>query len=190
MINHQYMIIGTKRRGSPMRYSKSAQLMKKMRKGINKTQQQLALDMFQSREYISKQEVGERKIPPVSTKYFIERYNSPWLALEVVNEYIGWGLTPLEDTATNNNRYFHQLIVEKELKRALEMISKVNFTKDLNHTPSMDLQDIHRSAEAMARIVHFSTLYLATICEAYHINWLKLWKNHHNDLRSKRYLIE
>lgn len=164
--------------------------MKKERKSINKTQQQLAIDMFQSREYISKQERGERKIPPVTTKYFIEKYNSPWLALEAVNEYIGWGITQLDSTPrSNNDKYFLQLIVEKELKEALKLISQVKWTEDLYSIHSMDLQDIHRSADIMASVVHLSTVYLATLCEEYNISWLKIWEKHHNCLKSKGYVV-
>ncbi|WP_028784605.1 helix-turn-helix domain-containing protein [Thalassobacillus devorans] len=161
--------------------------MKKTRKGINKTQQQLAIDMLQSREYISKQERGERKIPPVTTKYFIEKYNSPWLALEAVNEYIGWGITQLDSPRANSDKYFLQLLLEKELLEALETIAQVTWTKDIDYVHSMELQDIHRSAETMASVVHFSTLYLASLCETYNISWLRVWRKHHSDLKTLGY---
>ncbi len=173
---------------SPINYSKSALLMKESRKRKNKTQQQLSVDMFQSREYISKQERGERKIPPVSTKYFIEKFNNPWLALEAVNEYIGWGLTHLDGPSSKNEGYFLQLLLEQELKSTLEAISKVKWTVNLERKNSMEVQDIQRSAKRVASVTHFSTLYLATICEKYDISWLKVWKDHHFNLRSKGYI--
>ncbi|MCP3032599.1 helix-turn-helix domain-containing protein [Halobacillus sp. A1] len=172
-----------------MRNSKSSQLMKRTRKNKNITQQQLAIDMFQSREYISKQEGGERKLPPVSTKYFIEKYNNPWLALEAVNEYIGWGLTPLDGPSAKNDKYFLQIELEKELKEAIKNISQLKLTNDLYSIHSMEIQDVHKSADAIVRVVHFSTLYLATLCEAYNISWLKVWEDHHANLKSKGYLI-
>ncbi|MCP3028790.1 XRE family transcriptional regulator [Halobacillus sp. A5] len=159
-----------------------------MRKRINKTQQQLAIDMFQSREYISKQEGGERKIPPVSTKYFLEKYNNPRLALEAVNEYIGWGITYLDGQNAKNDRFFLQLILLQELERALETVSKVKLKEDLASTNSMEKQDIYKSTKEVAKIVHFSTLYLSMVCETYDISWLKIWKDHHNDLKSKGYV--
>ncbi|MBM7554833.1 transcriptional regulator with XRE-family HTH domain [Thalassobacillus pellis] len=175
---------------SRIKKSKSAQLMKEMRRSKDKTQQQLSVDMFQSREYISKQESGERKIPPVTTKYFIEKYNNPWLALETVDEYIGWGLTRLNGPAANNDNYFLQLMVEKELQEAIEVMTKIKWTDSLYTDRSVELQGIQKSAESLANVVHFSTVYLAALCDNYGINWLKIWKKHHSDLKAKGYINE
>lgn len=162
--------------------------MKDLRKTKNKTQQQLAVDMFQSREYISKQEGGERKIPPVSTKYFIEKYNNPWLALEAVNEYVGWGISRLDGPGVEEDNFLLQLLLEEELQKAINVLANVNLTAKLHDKHSIKIHDIRKSAEIMTGVIHFSTLYLATVCEKYEINWLKLWKDHHQTLYSKRLL--
>ncbi|MGR9047587.1 helix-turn-helix domain-containing protein [Halobacillus faecis] len=162
--------------------------MKDLRKNKNKTQQQLAVDMFQSREYISKQEGGERKIPPVSTKYFIEKYNNPWLALEAVNEYVGWGVSRLEGPEVEEDNFLLQLLLEEELQKAINVLANVNLTAKLHDKYPIKIHDIRKSAEIMTGVIHFSTLYLATVCERYEINWLKLWKDHHQTLYSKRLL--
>ncbi|RDY69101.1 XRE family transcriptional regulator [Halobacillus trueperi] len=144
---------------------------------------------MQSRESISKQENGKRKIQPGLTRQFISEYNNPWLALEAVNEYIGWGITQLNSPGKNKDGHFLQLILEKELKEALGTIPKVKWTEDLYNLHSIELQDTRRSAEKIVGVIHFSTLYLATICETYDISWLKVWEKHHNKLKSKGYVI-
>ncbi|MGI8314909.1 helix-turn-helix domain-containing protein [Halobacillus mangrovi] len=156
---------------------------------MGKSQKGLSIDVLQSRESISKQENGRRKIQPGLTRQFISKYNNPWLALEVVNEYIGWGVTQLDGLRAKDDRYLLQLILEKELKEALETITYVKWTEDIYRIHSMELQDIQKTAETMTRVIHFATLYLATICETYDISWLKAWKDHHKELKSKGYVI-
>ncbi|SFK48417.1 hypothetical protein SAMN04487936_11524 [Halobacillus dabanensis] len=171
-----------------MKKSKAARMMKETRVRSGKTQQQLAVDMFQSREYISKQECGKRKIPQVSTKYFVEKYNNPWLALEAVNEYVGWGISRLDGPAAQKDNLHLQILLEDGLQRAIKVLGNVNLTAKLNDMNSIKIDDVRKSAEIMTSVIHFSTLYLATVCEDYEINWQKLWKDHHQTLYSKRLL--
>ncbi|WP_176142523.1 MULTISPECIES: helix-turn-helix domain-containing protein [Halobacillus] len=159
-----------------------------MRKELGKSQQQLSIDMYQSREYISKQENGERKIPPAATKHFIGKYNDPWLALEAANEYIGWGILQLNGPAADNHRSSVRLKLEEELNEALESIMKVKVAKNPEYVQSMEFQDIRRSAMEVTDVIHASVIYLATVCETYNVSWLQLWEEHHTKLRSKKYV--
>lgn len=166
-----------------MKESKSAQLMKNMRKGIGKTQQQLAIKMFQSREYISKQESGERKIPPVTTKYFIEKYNNPFLALEAINEYLGWNIKDLDGPAAIDLKNCAPEKLNEQLKIVLEVLTRVQ-----KGTNSWHEQEIQTLTKELAKVIHFSIWYLATLSDSTNIEWKRIWEDHHTEMKAKGYV--
>ncbi|ASF38178.1 transcriptional regulator [Halobacillus halophilus] len=171
-----------------MKESRVGRTLKEFRESLGKSQELFSRDVLLSRESLSKQENGQRKIQPGLTSQFTSKYNNPWLALEAANEYIGWGITSLDGPAARNDRYFLQLILEKELLEAIKAIPEVKLTEDSNSIQSMELQDIRRSVKVMARVVHYSTLYMAMLCDEYNISWLKIWKDHNIDLKSNGYV--
>ncbi|UOQ95095.1 XRE family transcriptional regulator [Halobacillus shinanisalinarum] len=147
------------------------------------------MDVLQSRESLSKQENGERRVQPGITKQFINKYNDPWVALEAANEYIGWGVTRLDGPAADNRRSSVQLKLEEELNEALKAIVKVEISGNSNCVQSMDYQYIQGMASKIVDVVHWALIYLGILCETYNISWLQLWEEHYSKLRSKGYVV-
>ncbi|WP_281659099.1 helix-turn-helix domain-containing protein [Halobacillus sp. Cin3] len=172
-----------------MKNSKAARMMKATRVQSGKTQQQLSMDIFQSREYITKQENGERKIPPSTLQHFTKTYNNPWLALEAAKEYTGWGVTKLDGPAVDLHRSSVREKAIEELQEAIEAMQKVTLTKQPSFTQSFELQDIEKSAEEVIDVIGASTAYVATLCEEYGLNWNQLWENHYRKLQSRGYVM-
>ncbi|MFG6116926.1 XRE family transcriptional regulator [Halobacillus sp. MO56] len=169
-----------------MKKSRVAKTLQDSRARIGKSQEQLSIDTFQSRESVSKQENGKRRVQPGLTKRFIDNYNDPWIALEAANEYIGWGVTQLDGPAADNNPSSVKSVLEEVLNEALESVLKVNFNTEL--AQSMQQKDIRTSANKLVDVVHWSVVYLAIICETQNINWRQIWEDHHSELQSQGYL--
>ncbi|QAS52837.1 helix-turn-helix domain-containing protein [Halobacillus litoralis] len=172
-----------------MKESKAARMLKEGRVQSGKTQQQLSMDMFQSREYVAKQENGERKIPPSTLQHFTKTYNNPWLALEASKEYTGWGVTKLDGPAVDLHRSAVREKAMEELREALEAMEKVHLTRNPSFAQSFEIQDIERSALEHIDVIGASITYVATLCEEYGLSWTELWKNHERKLQSKGYMM-
>lgn len=171
-----------------MKKSKAARMMKESRIQSGKTQQQLSMDMFQSREYVAKQENGERKITPSTVQHFTERNNDPWLALEAAFEYTGWGVTRLDGPAVDLHRSAVREKALEELREAIDAMEKVKLTKNPSFTQSFELQDIEQSAKEHIDAIGASITYVATLCEEYDLSWNQLWEDHHRKLQSRGYV--
>ncbi|ELK47215.1 helix-turn-helix domain-containing protein [Halobacillus sp. BAB-2008] len=171
-----------------MKKSKAARMMKEARMQRGKTQQQLSMDMFQSREYVAKQENGDRKLTPSTVQHFTETYNDPWLALEAAFEYTGWGVTRLDGPAVDLHRSAVREKTLEELREAIEAMEKVKLTKHPSFTQSFELQDIERSAREHIDVIGASMTYVATLCQEYGLNWNQLWEDHHRKLQSRGYV--
>jgi len=79
-----------------LKIGRAATAAKEARKQIGKTQLQLSMDLFESREAISQQENGRYRVQPNVARYFTEKHNDPWVALEAAAEYTGWGPVKLD----------------------------------------------------------------------------------------------
>ncbi|MBA2874666.1 helix-turn-helix domain-containing protein [Thermaerobacillus caldiproteolyticus] len=72
-----------------MRCGRAADKVKEARKEANMTQQQLSFEIFESRKSISHQESERYRVQLDISKYFAEKHNNPWGALEAAAEYTG-----------------------------------------------------------------------------------------------------
>lgn len=168
--------------------SKAARMMKEARVQSGKTQEQLSMEMFQSREYVAKQENGERKITPGTLHHYTKTYNDPWLALEASHEYTGWGPTRLNGPAVDLHRSAVKAKAMEELQEAIEAMDKAKLTIHPSFAQSFEIQDIERSCKEAIDVIHAFTTYVATMCESYDISWTDLWQSHQRKLQSRGYV--
>ncbi|WP_254854066.1 XRE family transcriptional regulator [Halobacillus salinus] len=155
---------------------------------MGRSQEQLSMDFSQSRESISKQENAERRIQPGMTRQFIERYNNPWIALEAANEYIGWGITQLDGPAVDMHRSSVLMKLREEMEEAMQAMDKVKIINRPEFMQSFERQDLERSAQELADVIHAGTLFLATICETYNMSWQNIWEEHQVKIKSRGYV--
>ncbi|MBN8234897.1 helix-turn-helix transcriptional regulator [Halobacillus kuroshimensis] len=168
-----------------MKESRSARTLKNFRVRKEKSQEQFSSELMLSREYLSKQETGERKVQPAITRQLIEKYNDPWLALEAANEYIGWGVTRTNAPNSDICKGTVPSRLEEHLTEALESTNKFQLTEKPNIIQSIEMQDIRNSASKIVEVIYWSLMYLALVCETYEIGWIELWEEHYSKLRSK-----
>ncbi|SET95502.1 hypothetical protein SAMN05421676_11249 [Salinibacillus kushneri] len=168
--------------------SRAANTLKQSRKSVSKTQQQLSMETYLSREAVCKQENGEYKVQPEMAQHFIDQYNQPWIALEAANEYIGWGVTRLDGRAADLHRSSVKDKASEELEEALRAIKRVKTSLHPDYVESFQVQDIKQSVQEMMDVVTAGVNWIAVVCEEYKLDWSKEWDEHHRKLRAKDYV--
>jgi DNA-binding XRE family transcriptional regulator len=171
-----------------MNNGRAADAVKEARKSVNMTQQQLAFEIFESRESISHQENGRYRVQPNISRYFAEKYDNPWVALEAAAEYVGWGPVKLDGEVVDLHRASVTMKTREELTEALEAMESVcvaNLPRSIKDYDRKQLEEaILQSIDAIVSL----TQYVAVICEDYGFSWTKMWEKHRAKLRAKGFI--
>jgi DNA-binding XRE family transcriptional regulator len=176
------------RRVNKVSNGRTADAVKEARKSVNMTQQQLAFEIFESRESISHQENGRYRVQPNISRYFAEKYNNPWVALEAAAEYVGWGPVKLDGEFVDLHRSSVTMKTREELSEALQAIENVCVA---NHPRSIRDFDRKQLEEAIIQAIDAIvalTQYVAVICIDYGFSWVKMWQKHRLKLKSKGFI--
>lgn len=161
------------------------------RKETGLTQQQMTLDeYFGSRESVSSQENGRYQVQPELGRYYSEKHNDPWVAMEAAAEYTGWGIVKLDGEAADLHRTSVSLKTREELKEALEAV--MDASKNLTVNPkcverveiAVIEKSLHECIDAITALNH----YVAVICKEYGIPWAKMWTQHKIKLIQRRFI--
>ncbi|OAT71302.1 helix-turn-helix domain-containing protein [Parageobacillus thermoglucosidasius] len=171
-----------------MKRGRAADAVKAARKAANMTQQQLSFEIYESRESVSHQENGRYRVQPNISKYFAEKHNNPWVALEAAAEYTGWGPVKLDGEVVDLHRASVAMKTKEELIEALEAIESVCVA---NHPRSIRESDKQRLEEAVLQAIDAIvalTQYVAVICTEYGFSWFKMWQKHRAKLQSKGFI--
>jgi DNA-binding XRE family transcriptional regulator len=168
--------------------SRAASSLKESRKNLGKTQLQLSLDTFLSREAISKQENAEYKVQPELAHYFLEKHNNPWLAFEAAAEYVTWGPIKLDGDNVDLHR---SSVKEKAIEEFEEMLEALKDINTVNHPKSLstfELENIKRALIEIAEGMTAAMNLFSVLCDEYGISYQKIWQEHYQELRAKNYV--
>ncbi|OQP06816.1 hypothetical protein B1690_05750 [Geobacillus sp. 46C-IIa] len=171
-----------------MSRGRAADAVKAARQKTGMTQQQLSFEIYESRESVSHQENGRYRVQPNISKYFAEKHNNPWVALEAAAEYTGWGPVKLDGDAVDLHRASVTMKTREELAEALEAIESVCVA---NHPRAIREFDKQRLEEAMMQAIDAIvalTQYVAVICMDYGFSWWKMWQKHRAKLQAKGFI--
>ncbi|MGP4041930.1 XRE family transcriptional regulator [Gracilibacillus sp. D59] len=171
-----------------MEKGRASKALKQGRYEISKTQQQLSMETFLSRESVSHQENGSYKVQPEMVQHFAEKYNNPWVALEASSEYIGWGVRRLDGFAADLHRSAVKDKLLEELDEAIEAIKRVKTSLKPSMVQSFHKQDIEQSVQESMDGVLALVTWIAVACEEYNLSWTKSWEKHHMKLKAKQYV--
>jgi DNA-binding XRE family transcriptional regulator/NTP pyrophosphatase (non-canonical NTP hydrolase) len=167
---------------------RAANAVKQARKDVKMTQQQLAFEIFESRESVSHQENGRYRVQPNVTKYFVEKHNNPWVALEAAAEYVGWGPTKLDGEVVDLHRASVTMKTREELAEALEAIESVCVANHPRAIRDFDKQHLEEALLQAIDAIVALTQYVAVICIDYGFSWVKMWQKHRTKLKSKGFI--
>jgi DNA-binding XRE family transcriptional regulator/NTP pyrophosphatase (non-canonical NTP hydrolase) len=171
-----------------MKCGRAANAVKAARKAAKMTQQQLSFEIYESRESVSHQENGRYRVQPNIAKYFAEKHNNPWVALEAAAEYTGWGPVKLDGEVVDLHRASVAMKTKEELTEALQAIESVCVA---NHPRSIREFDKNQLEEAILQAIDAIvalTQYVAVICVDYGFSWLDMWKKHRTKLKAKGFI--
>jgi DNA-binding XRE family transcriptional regulator/NTP pyrophosphatase (non-canonical NTP hydrolase) len=176
------------RRDKKVKCGRAANAVKEARKDANMTQQQLSFELFESRESISHQENGRYRVQPNISKYFAEKHNNPWVALEAAAEYTGWGPVKLDGEVVDLHRASVAMKTKEELIEAIEAIESVCVANHPRSIREFDKQQLEEAILQAIDAIVALTQYVAVICIDYGFSWVKMWQKHRAKLKSKGFI--
>lgn len=172
-----------------MKKGRAANAVKQARLEANLTQEQMSFDELHApREAISQQERGVYKAQPYMTKYFTEKHNDPWAAIEAANEYTYWGITRLDGKAADVNRLTAAIQSKIQMKEAMEAVEEAMEHLTLKPSALNDKRQIETSIQECLDVITALTQYVAVLCKEYSISWLDMWKKHHIKLIARGFV--
>ncbi|WLR50070.1 helix-turn-helix transcriptional regulator [Bacillus tianshenii] len=161
--------------------------LKQLRDDNKRTQQQMAFDFNVSRESFSAYETERAKLPADIAQQLTNEFNDPFVALEAVAEYYGWGIGKLDGQAVDLHRASVKAKTEEELEEALEAIKKVCLSNNPSFMEAHQRDELKRALmeaiDAIVALKHF----VAVICKEYGFSWIKLWAEHKVKLIARKY---
>lgn len=171
-----------------MKRGRAADAVKAARQATGMTQQQLSFEIYESREAVSQQENGRYRVQPNISKYFTEKHNNPWVALEAVAEYTGWGPVKLDGEVVDLHRASVAMKTKEELTEALQAIESVCVANHPRTIREYDKQHLEEAILQAIDAIVALTQYVAVICVDYGFSWLKMWQKHRTKLQTKGFI--
>ncbi|MBT2661912.1 XRE family transcriptional regulator [Bacillus sp. ISL-45] len=161
------------------------------RKEAGITQLEMTFDEYYgSRESISQQENGRYQVQPELTKYYTEKHNNPFVAMEAAAEYIGWGPMKLDGDAADLHRMTVTMKTKEELEEAILSIRKASEKLTVNPRciERLDIEEIEKSLLESIDAITALNHYVAVVCKEYGISWVKVWTQHKVKLIQRRFI--
>lgn len=161
------------------------------RKEAGITQLEMTFDEYYgSRESISQQENGRYQVQPELTKYYTEKHNNPFVAMEAAAEYIGWGPMKLDGDAADLHRMTVTMKTKEELEEAILSIRKASEKLSVNPRciERLDIEEIEKSLMESIDAITALNHYVAVVCKEYGISWVKVWTQHKVKLIQRRFI--
>jgi hypothetical protein len=174
-----------------MPIGRAAEAAKMARKDAGITQLELTFDEYYgSRESVSHQENGQYKVQPELSKYYAEKHNNPWVAMEAASEYIGWSPVKLDGDAVDLHRTTVTMKTQEELEEALAAMREVSKKLMINprSVEQVDIFEIEKSLLESIDAITALNHYVAVICKEYGISWVKIWTKHKVKLIQRRFI--
>lgn len=161
------------------------------RKDAGITQLEMTFDEYYgSRESISQQENGRYQVQPELSKYYVDKHNNPFVAMEAAAEYIGWAPVKLDGEAADLHRMTVTMKTKEELEEALTAIKLASEKLTINPRcmERIQLDEIEKSLLESIDAITALNHYVAVVCKEYEISWVKLWTQHKVKLIQRRFI--
>lgn len=166
--------------------SKVSEVMKEMRKG--ETQQQLAMDLNLSREAVSAYETGRAKLPQDVSQHLMSKFENPWFAFTIRNEYTKTGPMRLNGPNFDGHRSAVREKTIEEVKEVLGTLEAFSFAKPLQNISDWERPKAELLAEHIIEAVTALEHTLAVLCDEAKLSYNEQWNKHYTELRVKGYL--
>ncbi|TCT23359.1 hypothetical protein EDD68_10773 [Melghiribacillus thermohalophilus] len=170
------------------RGTRVAKIMRQSRKAAGKTQLQIAREANLSRESVTKQENGERKVQPHIAQYYMEKHGDPFVAFEASAEYVKWGPVKLDGGVVDLHRSSVKAKAIEELEEALEALKKINVVNHPDSLSGYERENIRTALLEVAEAMTASANTFSVLCRDYNFSWAEIWQDHYTKLKAKGYI--
>jgi transcriptional regulator with XRE-family HTH domain len=134
-------------------------------------------------KYIS----GTRRPPKDVMRTTLEHYDEPDLTLAAMSEVTGGACVPVLDRVDKHPANTHLKAME-ETREAIDALARIPITKRSDQLTSNDLKQIRHDILECVEAITALTIHVGVLCKAYCFSWIGIWREHRQDMKSKKYM--
>ena len=161
--------------------------LQELRKEKGLSQQQMSFDLNVSRESVSAYETGRARVPKDISRKITEKFDNPFLSIQIRREYTGTGPILLDGKAVDMHRSSVKLKTLEEIREAknailqMDLVNKPEFMTDYEKDQMKN--DLEQVADAITGLENL----LVVVCKEYNLSFKEIWDKHARKLLAKRY---
>ncbi|TCS80351.1 helix-turn-helix transcriptional regulator [Tepidibacillus fermentans] len=153
------------------------------------SQLKLSFDLNVSRESISAYETERAKIPSDVSSAIVNKYDDPWFAMEVANEYTaGTSVKKLDGEYVDLHRASVKTKTEEELQEAIDALRGISVVNLANSVNQSELEKIRKALLQVIDAIYAASHLVAVLTKEYGFSWVKLWHEHYKKLQERHYV--
>lgn len=155
----------------------------------DESQQKLSFDLNLSRESVSAYETGRAKLPTDISQKLMNKYDNPWLAMEIGYEYsAGSGVKKLDGQNVDLHRSSVKAKTEEELEEALIALRNISVVNKPEFISQMDKEKIKEALIQVIDAIYAAKHLVAVLAKEYGFSWLQLWHMQFKKLLQRGYV--
>ncbi|MGO4888023.1 helix-turn-helix domain-containing protein [Anaerobacillus sp. MEB173] len=152
------------------------------------SQLQLSMELNVSRESISAYETGRSKLPPDISKLLIKKYNDPFLAMTIANEYTGAWCRKLDGPNVDLHRCSVKDKVVEEVIELTELLQRVSLSSPPKAISDQQRKEVEELALQSIDLIVALNHFVAVMSNEYQFDWQELWDKQLTKLIAKGYI--
>lgn len=154
------------------------------------TQQKQALEMSVSRETISRYENGKDKLNIDVANQYSKKYDNPYFAMTLQNEYTGTGPILLDGESADLHRSAIKEKTLEELEEAFNRLKSTSLVKPLATLQIFEKQEVEKAIEELIEAQTAIGNLVAVLCLEGGFSYRDMWMEHYQHLMSEGYVKE
>lgn len=162
--------------------------LKETRSNCGKTQQQLSQELNICRESVSAYETERAKLPPDISKELVKKYDDPFFAMKLANEFTGTMGVVLDGMYVDTHRSSVREKAIEELREALLSIENISVANHPKSITLFDKEELETSLQESIDAIISLTYFVAIICTEYEISWCDMWTQQYEKLKAKGFV--
>jgi len=153
------------------------------------TQEELGEELGLSRQAISHYKTGRRRMPPDVAARLVEKLDDGFVAMEIAAAYTGgaW-VRELDGEHVDLHRAAVHAKTQEELREALDAMQRIDIAtppRAMSRERLKELEEtLKQELDAMYALAH----HVAVVCREYGFSWTELWREHHRELKARKYV--
>jgi transcriptional regulator with XRE-family HTH domain len=157
------------------------------RKDKGVTQDQLSMNLYCSREAVSKYETGDRKIPKDLRPSISQALDDPHLYMEMAMEATGRvGIPVLNGDYIDKHPASMSFLVQREADEALDHVRQMDWVKPVEMRTDQEKQDMRKVVMELLDSIASMMNLVAVICKVYKFSMKEIFEAWRVTLKARR----